>query len=211
MKTLKKRIVFFLLYLFFQLPVAYLGINNIKTKDLLFFQKTQNQVFFANDPKQGDYKLYDCTSAHEFGTISIEKFNGKDDEIIISYKTKPISGYHEIFNKHYDFEDINITNFSIEKKIFKGEIYWIGSSENFNVILVSINNTLYHKPIPEPIYNINNEYYLCSIITNSDYFFIQNGNSSVSINKIIANNIDKSYSSAIFYMTNDSYTRGITP
>lgn len=201
MKQAKVKIIIIgIIYLCIQVPVAILGINGIRPIDLFLTKPIVKLNINSQVLKEGLNKLYDCTTGEEFGNINLFFFDGiEDNKINVTYRSNMVSGRLEILDKYYSFETFDISNFILEKKEYKDEFYWIGKSEDMKMVIVGISNTLYQKPIPSSIYGNENQYYLCSIISDFYYNFIVKEQSSLPISNVIFYNINESYTSGIFF------------
>jgi hypothetical protein len=199
----KKQLIYWIIYLFIQIPLAILAIRGIWVGD--FFPKKNNErVILPNYVlKEGERELYDSTTGTEFGFVEI-KFLDRDNKISVRYKSEMMSGTVKYIERDYLFEPFDISNFILEKKERKGEYYWIGESENHKMVITGffptkVTNNYYSNPIPLSIYKAKNHYYLCSIVTDSQYYHILNYDTRMYIGTILRLGIDESYTGGIFF------------
>jgi hypothetical protein len=175
-----------------QLPIAILVIKGFSLKSVIGDRK--QSFVYDHSMENGKYLLYDYTTAEEVGFITVK--NQLDNGLIISIESKSASGRDDVFNKVYNFINLKIIDFYLERKEYKREIYWMGQHDGINLIIVCIFND--HASIPASIYSEKRKYFFYSAVEKDYYDYITREKSPLPINKIVYNNAIKSISSGIF-------------
>ena len=205
-ESTKKKLIFWgTIYLFFQLPLAILAftgrlptIDANRTLRSLIFERKDTEIV-SHVLKEGKMGLYDFSTGEKFGHIHISFLEEGDySRIKVSYKTNAIYGSIGRPVRDYFFEPFDINDFVLEKREFKGEYFWIGSSGEINMVITRITNSAQGRPIPLILYQSGYQYFICSIISDFEYFFIMNNLSPLPHSRTLPRNIWESYSSGIF-------------
>jgi hypothetical protein len=193
---MSKKKLFWLIYLFIQLPLAILVIRGLRLNKIN--NDLEKTIVSFHSVKEGKYALYDYISSIGIGSVTVKNKSNNID-LLVSIEAESVNGRDEMLSKNYNFSSLTIVDFLLERKEYRGEIFWMGQQENINLIIVSIFNDIYHTPIPSSIYSEGRKYFFYSIIDDFYYHYIKGGNSPLPINRIIPNGAAESISSGIFF------------
>jgi hypothetical protein len=193
---MKKR-YFLLFYFIVQLPIAILAIRGFRLTDIM--DKSGETPVSISSIRNGEYVIYDYTSARETGGITIKSALNNND-IFVSIKTVPSSGKDEIFNKEYHFINMDVSDLHLERRNYKEEFYWMGKNDSINLIIVNIANDFYHNPIPSSMLDDDKIFFFYNAIGVDYYNFIEKEVSSAAVSKIVFNEASNSISSGIFFV-----------
>jgi hypothetical protein len=186
-----------LIYLLIGLPLSILAILGVRVGKLIQPKEIPQRSSY-NYLSSDTYTLFDYTSGDDIGEIEIKSI--AEDNIIVRVNGNSVSGTDEVFDKKYKFKNISIDEFVLNKEQDKEEIYWCGTNNGINVVIINVFNKSNYQPIIQSLYKDNCEYFLFSVLNDYDYNYIKKGMAVIPIREKLINSRYSSVFSGIFYL-----------
>ena len=146
-----------------------------------------------------NYTLYEYITGNEIGEIIIKEIDY--ERMVIVVNASAVKGEDPIFNREYNFPELAIESFVLNKKLHNEEEYYSGSENGVNIIIINIFKGRYSSsPIPEILYSDTNRYFLFTIVNDRRYDYVNMNISPVPLNRDLINGAYESIYSGIFYV-----------